>query len=86
VTPIVDKEFDEIRPTIQASQTLPPFASRKDPPYSEATISLPKITTDETIKFRATAPALSEISSYESKLSNLIQVKESSGGIRQWYR
>jgi len=75
-----------MRPCVPASQILPPIASRKDPSHSEATLSLPTITPDEITKFRAAAPNLSEVSSYESNPTKRIQAKESSGGIRQCCR
>jgi len=75
-----------MRSSIQASETIPSFASQKDPLHSEATISLPTRTADETTKVRTAAPALSVVSSYESNQSNLIQAKKSSGDIRHWYR
>ncbi len=75
-----------MRPNIQPSQMLSPFAARKDPSHSEAAISLSTITPDEITKVRTPAPALSEVSSYESNQTKLIQTKKSSGGIRQCCR
>jgi hypothetical protein len=86
VTPILDEELYRISPNVQTSRTLPPFTSQKDPPHTEATKSLPTITRDEATKINKAAPALSEVSPYKSKPSNMLQANESSGGVKRWYR
>jgi len=86
VTPIGNEEFYEISPSIPASRTLAPFTSQKDPPLTEATKPLPTITRYEATKINKAAPALSAVSSYESKPSNMLQANESSGGVKRWYR
>lgn len=86
MTPIVDEECYGNKPSMQASRIFPSFASRKDPPHSEATELSPTTTTDEVTKIHATTPALSEVSSHESKPICFTPANESSGRIRRWYR
>jgi hypothetical protein len=86
VTPIVSEESYETKPSIQARQTLPSFASQKDPPRSEATKSLATITIDDRSKIHDASPTLSEVSSQKPQPDNMTEAKESSGGIKQWYR
>jgi hypothetical protein len=86
VTPIVNEESYETKPSIQARRTLPSFASQKDPPRSEATKSLAMITIDDGSKIHEASPTLSEVSSQKPKPDNMTQTKESSGGIKRWYR
>lgn len=71
---------------METRQTLPSSILQRVSSISKPTKSIPTITTDESLKICVTAFPPSELSSYQSRLSNPLEKKKSSCDVRQWYK